>query len=435
MNKKKYKILIISLLILLSTKAISQEKLNFAYVDSTTYNCYLQKDWQNLIKLSKQALKQNIDYYYLRMRIGIAYYERKQFIKAIPYFTKAIEFNNDTIAIEYLYYSYIFSGQYFKARLFAHKQDSLINKKLSKNDKPNSLFFDYQYAKNTNSQPITFEQDVYDQDIATNERYFDFGLTRLTTDRTYLTFSFARYTNITTHYHQDLFNENNNELFDVSQTFIYGGALIHLTKNFNLASYTNFIFGKKTNQNNLKTRNTPQPQPYQQQNERYLIPINYNYLQYNFNNFKAELGVCGTRIDSNLMYYPNLNITYYPLNNNRLEFNAGIEYLNNPRLSENFTKPVYSFGISVILFKKLTLFANYKLINSKNYIEQNGFVFFNGDLINNKFLIESTLSFKHFGLFARYQYINLTNTYFYNFITTTNNYNNQTILGGIKWNF
>ena len=44
----------------------------FINVDTNTYNLYLEKDWDELIREGKRALRQDIDYYYLRMRIGIA---------------------------------------------------------------------------------------------------------------------------------------------------------------------------------------------------------------------------------------------------------------------------------------------------------------------------------------------------------------------------
>ena len=429
MNLKNYKILILGLLIFLSTKAISQKKLNFLYVDSITYKYYLQKDWKNLIKISKQAFNQNIDYYYLRMRAGIAYYERKQFIKAIPHFKKALEFNTDTIAIEYLYYSYLSSGKFFDAQLFISEQDKKIKKRLTKNIKPNGLFFDYQYAINTNYKPIVFEQDIYDNNITSNEKYFDLGLTRFKANRLFYTLTFARYSNLTTHLHQDFIDGNITENYDVSETNIYGGVIVQLSPKIEIASYTNLIFGKKTLQTYSRMRFAPQ------NTTRYTVPVNYNFMQYNFRNFKLKFDVTLTNVEE-LMYYPGLKINYYPLNNNTFALLGGIEYLNNPSQSENFTKPVYTLGSSAILFKKLNLQANYKIINSVNYIEQNGFIFFNGDdLIRDKFLIETTLILNKIDFFIRYQYINLTHEYILNFNKINNNYNNQTFLGGIKWKF
>jgi hypothetical protein len=99
------------LLAFVQLSVFSQEALNFQQIDSLTYNAYLQKDWKTVTKIGKQALKNDIDYYYLRMRLGIAHFEQKKYGKAVKDFEKAIGYNTtDTLAIEYLYYSYKYLG-------------------------------------------------------------------------------------------------------------------------------------------------------------------------------------------------------------------------------------------------------------------------------------------------------------------------------------
>jgi len=73
-----------------------------------------------LIRAGKDGLKQDIDYYYLRMRIGIAYYETKNYKASQAHFRKALEFNQgDPVASEYLYYAYLFAGQTEQASILA----------------------------------------------------------------------------------------------------------------------------------------------------------------------------------------------------------------------------------------------------------------------------------------------------------------------------
>ena len=57
------------------------KEIDFKQVDSTTYALYLNKDWKPLIKISKKAIQNNIDYYFLRMRLAIAYYEQKKYVR------------------------------------------------------------------------------------------------------------------------------------------------------------------------------------------------------------------------------------------------------------------------------------------------------------------------------------------------------------------
>ena len=112
-----YRLIIIFSLILLVRAGNTQD---FKTVDKETYNLYLEKDWDELIRAGKVGLKQDIDYYYLRMRMGIAYYETKNYKASQAHFRKALEFNvGDPVALEYLFYAYLLAGQTVQAGILA----------------------------------------------------------------------------------------------------------------------------------------------------------------------------------------------------------------------------------------------------------------------------------------------------------------------------
>ncbi len=92
------------------------QKNDFAYYDSLTYKLYLDKDYRQLIKKGKEALDAGIDYYYLRMRIGIALYEQKKYRLAVPHFQKALSFSDNDIVREYLYYATLWGGEPLRAQ-------------------------------------------------------------------------------------------------------------------------------------------------------------------------------------------------------------------------------------------------------------------------------------------------------------------------------
>ena len=77
-------------LLLFSIKGIAQEKVDYQFIDSITYRYYLEKNWKELVDVSKTGLKNDIDYYYLRMRTGIAYFEQGNYLKAEKQFKKAL---------------------------------------------------------------------------------------------------------------------------------------------------------------------------------------------------------------------------------------------------------------------------------------------------------------------------------------------------------
>jgi len=96
--------------------ANASDKLDFTKADQLTYRLYQEKKWDSLIIIGKQALSQDIDYYYLRIRLGIAYFEKGRFITAINHLSTALKFNtNDPVALEYLYFCYLNSNRQAEA--------------------------------------------------------------------------------------------------------------------------------------------------------------------------------------------------------------------------------------------------------------------------------------------------------------------------------
>ena len=115
---KRYFILVI---VFIFTHSISfSQELNVGEVDRKTFQLYQEKNWKELIKEGKEALNQGLDFFYLRMRLGIAFYEQKNYLSAIPHFRKALTFNDeDKFAQEYYYFALLYSGQALEARKYA----------------------------------------------------------------------------------------------------------------------------------------------------------------------------------------------------------------------------------------------------------------------------------------------------------------------------
>ncbi len=109
-RKKRLTITLLLIAFILNIKA--QETLNFRQVDSLTYQLYENQSWEQVLKTGRKALKNDIDYYYLRMRMGIAAFEAGKPAMAANQFQKALSFNeNDPVAMEYLYDSYLEMGK------------------------------------------------------------------------------------------------------------------------------------------------------------------------------------------------------------------------------------------------------------------------------------------------------------------------------------
>jgi len=83
---------------------IFAQNLNYKIVDSTSYALYTQQQWVKLIKYGELANSNGIDYYYLNLRLGIAWFNAGDYYKAQKYFDRALKQNqNEQTANEYLY--------------------------------------------------------------------------------------------------------------------------------------------------------------------------------------------------------------------------------------------------------------------------------------------------------------------------------------------
>lgn len=103
--------LLIILFIFCFGGVMAQSKLSYKETDSLTYKYFVEKNYIELIKISNTALSDSIDFYYLRMRLGIAYYNQQQYKESVVHFKNAFEMNPTAESVgEYYYYSLLFSG-------------------------------------------------------------------------------------------------------------------------------------------------------------------------------------------------------------------------------------------------------------------------------------------------------------------------------------
>ncbi len=139
--RENLKHILIALYLAISTSGFAQDTLTSATVEEKSYQLYTDKNWPELVSFGKKALHEGYDYFYLRMRMGIAYYERKNYNMAETHFAKALNFNSgDDLALEYLYYCYLFTGKYDEARLLSKQFSPALAEKTG-TDKQSPLSF------------------------------------------------------------------------------------------------------------------------------------------------------------------------------------------------------------------------------------------------------------------------------------------------------
>jgi len=141
----------------ISVLSQAQDSSLFYKIDSSSYSEYLNSNWRQLKKTSRFAFRNDIDYYYLRMRAGIAFYETGNYRVAEQQFKKALKFNDyDNLAHEYYYYSQAFAGKENQAELYYSKhKKALVGKVPDKKSFINYFSFDIVNHFNTESNPKT----------------------------------------------------------------------------------------------------------------------------------------------------------------------------------------------------------------------------------------------------------------------------------------
>lgn len=109
----------ILVLIFISISILGYSQTDFISLDKQSYDYYLKGDYKNLKQTAKKQFELGMDYYYLRMRLGILAYNNQRYASAYMHFQKALTFNNsDTIIREYIYYSYLFAGRKADANIY-----------------------------------------------------------------------------------------------------------------------------------------------------------------------------------------------------------------------------------------------------------------------------------------------------------------------------
>lgn len=171
---------IVLLFLLSETEVICQE--GFSQLDKKTYQLYEQGNWQALTKLADKGIKEGIDYYYLRMRAGIAWFEIGDYEKSSKHFSAALGFSeHDPLALEYLYYSYIYLGKKTEALLLSVQfSQSLKNKlKIKEDISLSSAFFETGMFNNISLDELTGslpEGDFVSSYFLKDLRYYNGGL-------------------------------------------------------------------------------------------------------------------------------------------------------------------------------------------------------------------------------------------------------------------
>ena len=403
--------LVFILILFSSVRLFSQDTLNSKIVEEKSYKLYTEKKWNELIEFGNLALEKGFDYYYLRMRLGIAYYEKKNYRSAQSHFFKALSFNsNDDTAMEYIYYCYLYSWQYDAARKFSKNFSPSLIKKFSSIKSSAIDFLMLEIGVKSTTQ----------QDLS-NGNYF------LPAAGFHLGKKISFFSAAT------LFNQNGTRQ-NLNQKQFFLSASIPVKKSWNISPAFHYIdrtisFNRPPLPPNYQPWMPPPPQAPPSSTANYFVSSlevkkSISYLD-------IALGSAISNIDSIKQAQGNLSLSYFPFGNNNLFFTS-TGYAQKESVSSDL-KYAFSQSISVMFFSKIIISANYLTNQAHHLNEMNAYLVNNSqDLTSSRitlmgnFILSSRLSF-----YLLYQSENKIRNDKQNNIITNYSYNN--FIGGLKF--
>lgn len=459
--------LILLLLLAVSLDIYSQEKMTYESVNDATYNFYLKKNWNELIRLGEKAIRNNIDFYYLRYRLGVAYYKTHKYGRAINNLENIFDINpEDDDLNAYLYYSFLLSGRADEAEIYFSELSESVKDKIrpANNSFINNLFtesgfgFNNDISKNE-SVDIDGVDDYYGEQILNGDYfYFRTGLKQIPLKRISVKYNYS-YLNLKktkvisfndSKIHDD-YSQKQNQFYNEITLNTGKGILIspagHYVNVFDNTIYPNYdsatyIFDSLSMNYKLNEAYYTITRKDSELNN-FVLSLDVSK---HFEKFKA--GVNGsfsflndkhqTQAGISFTYMPGENLNFYTVSNLVLHNQNSISNL-------IFTQQI---GGSIINKFYYNLFFTYGKM--ENYNEQNGaLVFNNPDITKIKFGAELNYYFP-FNLNAYFVYLmQLKEKKYYEYrlteyqsgfplyspVTSKLDYNTNIILLGLKYLF
>ncbi|MDG1729685.1 MAG: hypothetical protein P8K68_09240 [Algibacter sp.] len=422
-----------------STQLVAQENLTLNEIDRLSYDYYIQKKWDDLIDLGKQSLKNDIDFYYLQYRMGIAYYNKRNYRKAIPHFENVVSITpKDTIAKEYLYYSCLLGLQVEDARKILASLDAEYRKKISF----------YNQSKTINGISLNYKNIQFD-DYTINNTVVD-NLTQVTR-------------NSLNYYSVNLFNyAENSSIFNFNLSLLNGENSIYdiayspeiieeKMKQYQLYFSWNKNIGKGTNlklgltymsetldwyDSQTTTGNGNRPTQTRIYDGKFSNFSSYLSFSKAIKNIDFTIASSFSRINSNSLIQPSISINYFPFGNASLYTKTDMYYQHN-FTNKNNKNVVFKQSVNSSISTNLSVAIFGLLGEINNFVDDAGMSIYNnldaldywyGASVN--YLINN-----HLQLYLILRNDALINQYTQDDIIFNNPYNTRSIFMGMQFNF
>lgn len=439
------RIIILSLFMVLLTVAKAQEKLNYLEVDKQSYQLFLEEKWPELIQLSQEARTQGIDFFYLEVRTGIAWYNQGKYRNASQWFLKAYSTNQSYDWLqEYVYYSLVFSGRKFEATKYAAFFSEAMKKKIG--FRPSGMIhlaFETGYSFNPDFEDLKTRDFSSEMNLGE-----DYGEAYLLKNYSFQSLDLSHHIapNFTLNHNLTYFGVNREAIVDwgtqtsspirINQFNYYINSVWVIGKKLNISPALNLIFGNGDvyaggfNNNNVKKFS--------------LSKINYSdavfstSLWSDFGNFSPGLEFNAGNVKDSKFIQLSSWITIYPFSNTKLYFTPKV-YFKSGEEGFGWNTLGITGGLSL---GKVYITGQYLFGDMDNFIESNGYIVSNFSGKTDQKIVGSVFFplGKKYLFSLRYIYQNVIEKYqVYTLGEKSNhleyNYHLQTITAGILWKF
>ncbi|OFX77528.1 MAG: hypothetical protein A2X12_10805 [Bacteroidetes bacterium GWE2_29_8] len=401
---------------------------DFKYYDNVSLRLLTEGKYDSLKIVTKESIKNGHDWFYLRMRRGIAFYNTEKYFTASNNFIKAYKFNKDeALNKSYLHYSMINTSRNTESLKF--------NNNYNYNEAGLYIGID-------NNSPMSKINNY----IISSNKAIPYLESEYSTNKTFInpTFSHRIKKMIISHSLSYMQIQNNkyyhlggfDTIIDNLKTKIIDYQII---SSFNLKKIViepSFHFFRTNKESSFLDLNTFRTQSSSFNDYLFAFKI---YKQINI--FKPEINYSFAKSSSFRNNQIGFSLNVYPFNNLNTNIFGTYQVLNN----QFETKGLYKIGIVTKLFTKLYCEANISKGNHSFFNLNNGNLYYNINNINEE--IKQIINFGLYYYPSRKIELSLTiqqinkDVFMYNNVpeninfTIKNNilFNDYLIFGGIKW--
>ena len=367
--------LVLFVVILFSSVQGKAQQKDFEYYDSLTYKLYMDKDYKQLLKVGNDAINSGLDYYYLRMRTGIAAFNLKKYRQASAHFEKASTFFDNDVIHEYLYYSSLWGGDILRAKSVVEEMSDALKKRLEVGGKSvTGVSVEMALLNQTEDFPndFVFPTDEEGTQIVPIQFFnMSLGLSHDLGSKATMTHSFSYL-----HRSSDKYTLYNNQEyydtgFNTNQYEYYLGSAISLGHSWNLnlgGHFSAVAFPKYTDR-------------WFQGSNQFIKATSWNYdfvlstsILKNLTYASVEGEMVLLSLNGEFVYQPTGVLRLYPFANLNLYTQSQFSY----QIKDNSNSFFHQQKVGVKVFKHLWMEANYFSGDVSGFTLNNGALLFNG---------------------------------------------------------